>query len=541
MITTMLPVRGSMERQKSRHCRDESDPLLGLYSQQISLAADNHILHNSNNNNGNYGAGGHHRTHSSLSASSSIASPCITKKPIPRRNNKNNNNNDTATTTTNNNNNNSPDKTKNDHPQTSSTTPNNNNTPNKKKKKRKKSGGYRVHRVSYTAQNHVQVLFRAYASAFPQVFPFVCTNVLWTIGIFYLKLYEVVDLTFHSSVGHSFMGLLVSFLIVSRSKISYDRFMEMRRHLAVTYRACRELAQYTTVYTFQTQTQDAAWWRQEVCYRAILLLRVTMDALLWSSTERQRWEDEYFKHNKEQDGDDRETSKVSQHFYRMKQLSHGRRSYIDENFRAPVNFAHILRQVIMEHPYHLGYKMAVNEYRDLLQFVANFISAFHGFRVLVFTPYPFPLLQMTRTFLFFWVYTLPMVLLKDYRIWSVIVIVVSVSFGFIGVEYVSMSLDDPFGDETNDVDEHGMSLLVYEDIYLAIYRTDGPDAAIALRDRVLDRYRQGRELDCYRNDLKGYDIWEAPEWWFDHERSCDESHGAQSSVHSNDAQCEMLV
>ena len=87
-------------------------------------------------------------------------------------------------------------------------------------------------------------------------------------------------------------------------------------------------------------------------------------------------------------------------------------------------------------------------------------------------------------------------------------IVILVTFGFVGIEYVSMALDDPFGDPTNDVDEHGMALLVYEDIYLSIYRTDGPAAAFELRDRILKRYKQGRGLDCYRDDLKGYEIWE---------------------------------
>ena len=162
----------------------------------------------------------------------------------------------------------------------------------------------------------------------------------------------------------------------------------------------------------------------------------------------------------------------------------------------------------MTHPDFLGHKLAVNEYRDLVLMVQSFQEAFHGFRVLIFTPYPFPLVQMTRAFLFFWVYTLPLVLLKDYRLWSALLIALLVSFGFIGIEYVSMALDDPFGDETNDVDEHGMALLVYEDIYLALYRTDGPAAAFALRDRVLDRYRQGRGIDCYRDDMKGHEIWE---------------------------------
>ena len=43
-----------------------------------------------------------------------------------------------------------------------------------------------------------------------------------------------------------------------------------------------------------------------------------------------------------------------------------------------------------------------------------------------------------------------MVLLKDYRLWSSLLIVLLVSFGFIGIEYVSIALDDPFGDDTNE-------------------------------------------------------------------------------------------
>ncbi|KAL3927543.1 MAG: hypothetical protein SGBAC_013043 [Bacillariaceae sp.] len=232
-----------------------------------------------------------------------------------------------------------------------------------------------------------------------------------------------------------------------------------------------------------------------------------MDALHWSSTSRDEWEEEFFKYNK-RDLEQGESQGASEHFFRARKLSHGRRSNVDEIFRAPITFCHLLTQLIMTHPDYLGNKMPVNEYRDLVLLVQSFQEAFHSFRVLIFTPYPFPLVQMTRAFLFFWVYTLPLVLLKDYRVWSALLIIWLVSFGFIGIEYVSMALDDPFGDETNDVDEHGMALLVYEDIYLAVYRTDGPAAAFELRDRVLARYKQGRGIDCYRDDMKGNEIWE---------------------------------
>lgn len=428
--------------KSSRHFRDESDPLLGLYGATIAASERSSTL---------YSGGG---SSNSFDASPHRSSAMSDRYEDPDQNMKR----------------------------------------------------YRVHRVSYTAGNHIQVLFQMYGSAFPQVLPFVVINMLWTLAVHYLKEKNIVDLTFHSSVGHSFMGLLVSFLIVSRSQISYGRFMNFRNMLAKQYRMCRQIAQFTMIYSFQNQTPEARQWRHEVCYRTILLLRVTMDALLWSSTEREKWEQEYFKYQ-QRDAEQGEQG-ASEHFFRFRQLSHGRRSNVDEIFRAPITFCHLLKQTIMTHPDYLGYKLAVNEYRDLVLFVASFQEAFHGFRVLIFTPYPFPLVQMTRAFLFFWVYTLPLVLLKDYRLWSSLLIVLLVSFGFIGIEYVSMALDDPFGDETNDVDEHGMALLVYEDIYLSLYRTDGPAAAFKLRDRVLDRYKQGRGIDCYRDDMKGYEIWE---------------------------------
>jgi hypothetical protein len=151
-----------------------------------------------------------------------------------------------------------------------------------------------------------------------------------------------------------------------------------------------------------------------------------------------------------------------------------------------------------------------NEYRDSLQFSTLFNEAFHGFRVLIFTPYPFPLMQITRIFLFSWVYSLPLLLVEElHSIWHTLMMVFLITFGFVGTEYVSMALDDPFGDKANDIDEHGMALLVYEDVYLAIYRTDGNASATALRERVVARYKEGRGLDCYQEDLLGDEFWES--------------------------------
>ena len=58
---------------------------------------------------------------------------------------------------------------------------------------------------------------------------------------------------------------------------------------------------------------------------------------------------------------------------------------------------------------------------------------------------------MTRTFLFVWVFSLPMVLVADNdNTVEVLVLMLFITYGFIGLEYVSMELDDPYGNDPND-------------------------------------------------------------------------------------------
>ena len=69
------------------------------------------------------------------------------------------------------------------------------------------------------------------------------------------------------------------------------------------------------------------------------------------------------------------------------------------------------------------------------------------------TPYPFPLVQMARSFLLFYVFTLPFALVGDQSGYVAdIVIVMILTYGFVGLEYVAIELDDPYGDDDNDFD-----------------------------------------------------------------------------------------
>lgn len=68
-------------------------------------------------------------------------------------------------------------------------------------------------------------------------------------------------------------------------------------------------------------------------------------------------------------------------------------------------------------------------------------------------------------------------------------------------EYVSMELDDPFGDDPNDFDDLGMAEIVFEDIYITLYKRDGMESAEKLRDRVVKQEMKGDALETFHNNF----------------------------------------
>jgi predicted membrane chloride channel (bestrophin family) len=93
---------------------------------------------------------------------------------------------------------------------------------------------------------------------------------------------------------------------------------------------------------------------------------------------------------------------------------------------------------------------------------------------------------MTKTFLYLWVFSLPFALTHDnYSLIQVLPIVFLITAGFVGLESVSMELSDCFNDDPNDFDSSGHAAVCYEDIYMAIYKVDGEEWAMQLRDRFL--------------------------------------------------------
>jgi predicted membrane chloride channel (bestrophin family) len=363
--------------------------------------------------------------------------------------------------------------------------------------------------VSYEDANHWQVIFQLHGSVWPKVLPWCLAVVVATVVFIALRRTQTLDLTIADATGHTFMSILVSFLLVTRVTITHQRFMEARGHLEHLFGSARELVQLTCLLTSVGNPHPAAVeWRQEVAYRTIVCLRVVMAAVEFRSTGVNTWDvlpeadqgvTSLFLPDNGSTADQPDTAGV------LQSLAHGPRTALDENFRAPVVWIYHLRECLLRprQPFSTilaGRDWHVNESLKLLATTSDFVTHFHGLKKLSVTPFPFPLIQLNRIFLLAWCFSLPLVLINDNdQSLEVLLLVFFTTFGFMGLEYVNMELDDPFGDDPNDFPSVRWAESVYEDIYISIYKTDGYASALALRNRITERIARGRSIEHLRD------------------------------------------
>ena len=283
----------------------------------------------------------------------------------------------------------------------------------------------------------------------------------------------------------------MSFLLVTRVKMIYDRYMHNATGLNNLNRSCREIGQWTVALTSPDKSERAAQWRHDVVYSAIVMLRVTTAVLEFQANpEQMPWElpeleqDQQqgmqdnlfvsiFKLNvdNEEDVDDEEGNNTQVHSKQsfLKHTSDEHRTKLEEACRAPIVLAYNCRHEIMKQRdgtwldrpkvwYH-----PCNEEMRLFDLVGEFMNSFHNLRQLIDTPVPFPLVNMAKIFLFLWIFTIPFSICHLTFQQGVIVpvsIIFLITFGFMGLEYVSMELSDPFGDDVSQKALFCMCLLL---------------------------------------------------------------------------------
>lgn len=253
-----------------------------------------------------------------------------------------------------------------------------------------------------------------------------------------------------SPESHTFIALVVSFLLVSRVQIALSRYWTARYSLSDMCRASREIVDNACLFTRENTDDSSKEWRHELAYRSLILLRTTMAVTDFPTTKMPAWSVPELNGNELEDVES--AIFVETQLNRFSQTPDAEHSVWQETMRVPICLAYLLRKTVhsqekrLLYPTSFAHKMHEN--------IDSFIKGYYEMRSFSTTPVPFPLVQMARTFLFLFVFSLPFVVLMDDGSGAIAhyIAVFVMTFGFVGLEFVAIELDDPFGDDPNDFD-----------------------------------------------------------------------------------------
>jgi len=285
--------------------------------------------------------------------------------------------------------------------------------------------------------------------------------------------------------GHAYAGVVVAFLIVSRVNTTIARYNECRGYIGIMYRETRELLQTAYVLTLRDKnvSQQHMEWRAELAYRTMVMLRSVIAVIEYNSNKVAAWKID------ELSGYELEYVSPAPSWRKYALSANTERR---ESMRVPTQLCFLVRETIASNNSRLGKALLPNHEIKLLGTVDSFMTGWYGMTKFMTTPAPFPLIQMTRTLVLIYVYTLPFVFLKDnpeHEMFEHCVILFLLTYSFLGLELASIELDDPFGKDPNDLDCVTYARGAFEDIYLMIHDTDGPEMADFVYRRMNSRER----------------------------------------------------
>jgi predicted membrane chloride channel (bestrophin family) len=320
--------------------------------------------------------------------------------------------------------------------------------------------------------------FLSTTAVWPKVLPYCILNVIVMILLHELeKSYASIHNVVISPQGHKFITLVVAFLLVSRVNTALGRYNEARGCLGAMYMMTRELGQQTSVFSLHDASTKAKEWRSEVLYRLLLLLNTSMAVIDYPETSIPAWDCAQLTGEEKVDVDRATFNTVE-----LQRWAHTPGSEWEESMRVPIRISYLLRKSIHKQKNILNRPMECTQETILHSSVDKFLAGYYDIVKLLTTPVPFPLVQMARTFLFLYVFAIPFVLWGDESSETAHCIsVFLLTFGFMGLDAIALELDNPFGNDANDIDNDGLAVSCYEDTYLTILDVDGKEAADNLR------------------------------------------------------------
>jgi len=305
--------------------------------------------------------------------------------------------------------------------------------------------------ILYESKKSFHILLSTRGTVWGRVLPLAIIAVAITVGVYELREADI-DLTFPVT-GHKMLSIMVAYLTVIRVNVAYNRFWEARTILAKTLQSARQLSIHVAAFTSgDTMSDGAIMWRA--------MLRQHMTHLVHSTLYMIRHQEvtyDFVGVPKQNDGGASDGGETVDESYEER---------LNRRFQSIPALSYAIHKDIVMNKKFLEKPLSVLHENRLHQFMLDYEQMLYELCKFQATPYPFPTSQMTRIVLFVWVFTLPLALSSGVEEpYSTPVLMFFITVGFFGLEYISIELDDPFGDDLNDLDTEEFTIVSSVNLY----------------------------------------------------------------------------
>lgn len=363
--------------------------------------------------------------------------------------------------------------------------------------KKFKQGEYTV---NYESRNHLSVMTQLHGSVWPKVLPYCLANVVLTflIHYFFYPHYMAEPGVLHiTGSGHAISTFIVSFFVVTRCTMALGSYNVSLGNLSNMMYNSRELVAAVAIATEGDQGHLAKAWRNEIAYYTCLLLRLSMAVLNYGDHQVAPWE------IPEMQGKIRDKLLQRNQIHgKSSQFAHANRSVREEVLRTPITMGFFLRRSFAAQKKQLAHPVDSLAMANFNSKLDGFLQGYYSQMKAFMAPTPFPMLQIARTLLFLWVFSLPVSLqASPSGIFAKCFTVFFLTYAFLGMEVMSIELEDPFGTDDNDINCLGMCKAVMEDIYNIIDEVDGSHWAMKVRECMSGEVGASGELSTETTSL----------------------------------------
>ena len=268
--------------------------------------------------------------------------------------------------------------------------------------------------ISYDAGNRLQVILSFRGTILPSVISYMIYMLIWTGLLIFCFKYFKIEYELGTTL-HSFLAIPLVFLLVTRTNTSYDRYWEGRKQLGALGITARNLA----IKSNSVIPDSEQGFRTEISSLIGAYVLCVKEHIRDGIS------------NKE-----------------LKGLSTANREEL-ENFSSPLNgilciLGKRLRSCIDQKwmaPPEFG---SFNSSMDDLQGILRALDRIR------FTPLPFAYVNQLKVFMMFYLGTLPLVLIPKFEYLALVGMFFFV-YAFVGIEEIGLEIEDPFGDDPNDL------------------------------------------------------------------------------------------